>query len=177
MLDEKVNFESVTLIWLDQMGNSTQANREIQEKFRSIVNYLQTFETCDECEGYLRSFTADDIHQVLLIVSGRFAEEILRRVADLNQVQFIFIFCMDEQKYQSTMKTYPKVVSLSFFPRLNYLSLGSRGSRSSLRSVANSRFAREILERENPSVEFDLCRSSEDLRSAVGNPLDTDGSS
>ena len=111
MADENVNFDLLTLIWLDQMGNSTQANRETQEKFRSIVHHLRTFERCDECESYLRSCTGAERDEVLLIVSGRFAEEILRRVSDLPQIQFIFIFCMDEQKYQSTMKTYPKVSS------------------------------------------------------------------
>jgi hypothetical protein len=35
------------------MADATQENREIQDKLRSVINYLKTFDNCQQCENYL----------------------------------------------------------------------------------------------------------------------------
>jgi nitrate reductase NapAB chaperone NapD len=105
-LGEKTNLELISLVWLDKMANATQENREIQDKLRSVVNHLITFDNCQECENCLRQ---EEENKIILIVSGRLGEQIIEDIHHLNQIISIFVFCMDKEKNELWAKKYTKV--------------------------------------------------------------------
>jgi hypothetical protein len=96
--NENINLELISLIWLDKMGDATQENREIQDKLRSVVNHLRTFDNCQECEHYIRHQINDKQEKIIFIVSGKLCEEIVERIHHLRQIISIFVFCMDKTK-------------------------------------------------------------------------------
>ncbi|CAF3984169.1 unnamed protein product [Rotaria sordida] len=106
------NLELITLIWLDNMVDATQGNREIQDKLRSIVNYLRTFDNCKQCEDYIRSTIDDKQDKIILIVSGRLGQDIIEHIHDLKQVISIFVYCFDKEKNELWAKKYKKVRSV-----------------------------------------------------------------
>lgn len=109
------NLELITLIWLDNMADATQENREIQDKFRSVINYLQTFDNCLECENYIRNRINDKQDKIILIVSGKLGQEIIKNIHDLKQIISIFVYCFDKEKNESWAKQYKKVLILKYF--------------------------------------------------------------
>lgn len=78
-MGENTNLELISLIWLDNMANAIQEDREIQDKLRSVVNYLKICDSCQQCEDYLK------------------------------QVIPIFIFCMDKARNELWANKYKKV--------------------------------------------------------------------
>ncbi len=107
--NEKTNLELISLIWLDNMADSNQENREIQNKLRSVVNCLKTFDNCQQCENYLRHETNEKQDRIILIVSGRLGQEITEKVHHLKQVISIFVFCMNKEKNEIWASKYKKV--------------------------------------------------------------------
>jgi hypothetical protein len=97
------------LIWLDKMVNGTQENREIQDKLRSIINSLETFDNCLECEDYIRNRINDKQDKIILIVSGRLGQEITEKIHQLKQIISIFVFCFDKEKNRIWANKYQKV--------------------------------------------------------------------
>ena len=88
------NLESHTLLWLDQNVNSTDDNRETQQKLRQVINHLQTFSDSNQCEEYIRQISKE---KVVLIVSGSLGYEvvprhplcsILRRSSKMKRMEF-----------------------------------------------------------------------------------------
>jgi len=107
--NENTNLELITLIWLDKMVNGTEENRQTQDKLRSIINYLETFDNCLECEDYIRNRINDKQDKIILIVSGRLGEEITERIHQLKQIISIYVFCFDKEKNQIWANKYQKV--------------------------------------------------------------------
>lgn len=103
------NFELLSLIWLDNMADSTEENREIQEKFRSIVNHVRVFETSHECEHFIKNIINDKYEKIILIVSGRLGQEIIENIHHLKQIISIFVYCFDKDKNELWTKNYKKV--------------------------------------------------------------------
>jgi hypothetical protein len=107
--NENGNLELMKLIWLDKMVNGTQENREIQDKLRSIINSLETFDNCLECEDYIRNRINDKQDKIILIVSGRLGQEITEKIHQLKQIISIFVFCFDKEKNRIWANKYQKV--------------------------------------------------------------------
>lgn len=112
---DDTNLELLTLIWVDQWADTTQENREIQDKLRSIINYLRIFDNCQECENFIKSKINDQEDNIILIVSGQFAQDIIEKIHHLRQIISIFIFCGNKQKYEIWAKNYKKVFEINFF--------------------------------------------------------------
>jgi hypothetical protein len=110
-----VNFELITLIWVDSMVNSTQENREIQDKLRSIVNYLLTFDNCQECEEYIISLSDHQQDKIILIVSGKLGQELIAKIHHFKQIISIFVFCGNKQMNQLWSNNHQKVFIFYFF--------------------------------------------------------------
>ncbi|CAF3835168.1 unnamed protein product [Rotaria sp. Silwood1] len=106
------NLELISLIWLDNMADATQENREIQDKLRSIVNYLRTFDNCKQCEDYIRNIINDKYDKIILIVSGKLGQEIIEHIHHLKQVISIFVYCIDKNKNELWANKYKKVRSV-----------------------------------------------------------------
>ena len=107
--NERINLELFSLIWLDNMVDATQENREIQDKLRSIINYLKTFDNCQQCENYLRNQTNEKHDKIILIISGRLGQEIIDKIHYLPQIISIFVYCMNKEKNELWANKYKKV--------------------------------------------------------------------
>ncbi len=100
------NFETYFLIWLDASINSEE-NRDAQEKFRSSIHYLQTFDKLDECEKYIRSVSSED--RIVFIVSGHFGQYLIPQIHHLRQLSSIYIYCANKDFHQQWSQQYYKV--------------------------------------------------------------------
>ncbi|CAF1135523.1 unnamed protein product [Adineta steineri] len=106
---EDVNLELLTLIWLDNNVNTDKENVEFQDKFRSSINYLRTFDNCSECEDYIINKINNKQENIILIVSGRLAEQIIHKIHHLKHILAIFIFCFNKDRYESLATQYKKI--------------------------------------------------------------------
>jgi hypothetical protein len=103
------NFELITLIWLDKFADATQENREIQDKLRSVINYLKIFDNCELCRNYIEHQINDRQEKIILIVSGQFGQDIIEYIHNLRQIISIFVFCGNKEKHELWAKKYNKV--------------------------------------------------------------------
>ena len=101
------NLETFSLIWLDASVNNSQENLDAQQRLRSSINHLKTFEHQDDCEQYIRSVSPLD--RVVLIVSGRFDPQIVPRIHQLRQVSSIYVYCMDKERNEQWAQHFTKV--------------------------------------------------------------------
>jgi hypothetical protein len=83
-----INYEIYSLIWLDASIYSEE-NLVAQEKFRSSINYLRTFDKFDECEKYIQSVSSTD--RINLIVSEYFSQQLISNIHSFRQVSSIYI--------------------------------------------------------------------------------------
>ncbi|CAF0842154.1 unnamed protein product [Adineta ricciae] len=100
------NKEDVTLIWLDKTIDASRTT------LREITNFVVLYTELDPCIAYIRSITTE---RIFLIVSGSFAGQCLEQIHDLEQVDSIFIFCMNLTKYKTEFidnKQYSKLVDV-----------------------------------------------------------------
>ncbi|CAF1465486.1 unnamed protein product, partial [Didymodactylos carnosus] len=102
------NLTGLILLWLDPSVNETEENIEVQQKLREVINELKTFEDKEECEKHIRAIRDDQ--KIVLIVSERFAGEIVPRIEHLPQLFSIYVYCYDKNlanewtKHHSEMK-------------------------------------------------------------------------
>lgn len=108
MFYDRENLELLSIVWLDKFGDATQENREIEEKLRSIVNYVRIFDNCQSCTNYLTN-EINDYDKIIFIVSGQLGQEILDHIHHLTQIISILIFCGNKPKYQLWAQNYQKV--------------------------------------------------------------------
>ena len=108
---EETNLELRRLIWLDKFCDATQENREIQDKLRSIINCLVTFDNYQSFEYFLKHQIKDQEEKILLIVSGQLGQEIIENIHQHKQIISILVFCGNKQKNELWAKNYPKVYS------------------------------------------------------------------
>jgi len=101
------NFEIYSIIWLDASIDSEE-NLHAQEKLRSAINYLQTFDKLDECEKYIQSVSSED--RIVLIVSGHFSQKLIPQIHHLRQISSIYIYCSNKEFHQQSNKQYKKVI-------------------------------------------------------------------
>ena len=100
------NFETYSLIWLDASINSEE-NIDAQKKFRSSINYLQTFEQVDQCENYIRSVSSQD--RIVLVISGGLGQQLVPKIHHLDQVYSIYVYCANKQFHQQWAQQFKKV--------------------------------------------------------------------
>jgi hypothetical protein len=101
------NLEIFSLIWLDSAVNESSENLDCQRKLRNSINYLKTFDDSDRCERYIQNLSSND--RLILIVSGRFGQEILPSIHNLRQVIAIYVYCMHKQSNEQWTKKFNKV--------------------------------------------------------------------
>lgn len=101
-----MNIELFKLIWLDKFVDSTEENRQIQNKLRSKIYSLTTFDNSNDFVDLIRNESKD---RFVLIVSGQYGRDIIETVHNLNKIVSIFVFCGDKQLNRSWADKYPKV--------------------------------------------------------------------
>ncbi|CAF1019927.1 unnamed protein product, partial [Didymodactylos carnosus] len=109
----KQNGEEITLVWLDEhkIDHSSNGNEIILRKqiLRQINDYCKFYDEQNSCVEYIYSIKNE---KVFLVIPGSCANDILIRVHDLEQVDSVFIFCMERNKYLLLMNDYSKVVGI-----------------------------------------------------------------
>jgi len=106
------NFETYSLIWLDAAINSEE-NLAAQEKFRSIINYLQTFDQLNECKKYILSVPSED--RIVLITNDHFGQQLIPEIHHLRQIYSIYIYCTNKEYHQQWSIQYKKVIRVFFY--------------------------------------------------------------
>ncbi|CAF4671233.1 unnamed protein product, partial [Rotaria sp. Silwood2] len=86
------NKEDVTLIWLDKTIDTRRTT------LREITDYVLLYTELEPCVTYIHSISKE---RVFLIVSGDYAEQCLKQIHNLSQVDSVFIFCMNVLKYKN----------------------------------------------------------------------------
>ncbi|CAF1228277.1 unnamed protein product [Adineta ricciae] len=103
------NKESITLIWFDPNIDSVEDAELTKQQLRSINDYVSFFTDVDRCVKYIRSINHE---KIFLITSGSKASYILSRVANLDQVDLIFVFCMMKDKWMHLTDEYDKIIGI-----------------------------------------------------------------
>jgi len=104
---EDTNLETFSLIWLDATVNSSEENRLSQEKLRTSINHLKTFEDDKLCEDYIRNLSEND--RIVLISSGRLGKIIVPQIHHLRQVFSIYIYCRYKEANEEWANKFIKV--------------------------------------------------------------------
>jgi tetratricopeptide (TPR) repeat protein len=100
------NLETFSLLWLDAIVNDSLENIETQQRLRTLINHLKTFQNGDECIQYIESSPKD---RFVLIVSGRLGQETIPHIHSLRQVYSIYVYCLDKERNERWAKRYSKV--------------------------------------------------------------------
>jgi hypothetical protein len=104
LISQDINYEIYSLIWLDSQVNNIPEYIILQEKFRSIINYLKIFKNIDQFEEYIRSISIYD--RIILIINSEFSQEIIPHIHSLRQISSIYIYGLTNEQW---IKEYPKV--------------------------------------------------------------------
>jgi hypothetical protein len=110
------NLETFALLWLDAAVNTSEENREAQQRLRSTINHVTTFEDPNLCQQHIRSVYLQD--RLVLIVSGRLGQEVVPRIHQVRQLSAIYVYCMDKQRNEKWAKNFTKVSRFSRYSLL-----------------------------------------------------------
>ncbi|CAF3625049.1 unnamed protein product [Adineta steineri] len=102
----ELNYEDITLIWLDENVNENIDCLDTKCHLNTIANYLKVFADPQKTIDFIRS--AHNEH-IFLIVSGSFGESIVPQIHDAQQLKVIYIFCLDKDKHAEWTNAYKKV--------------------------------------------------------------------
>jgi len=100
--------QNVVVIWLDKNideDNSTDCRNTIVQ-LRSVVNTVRTFTDADKCNQFLESMNNE---KACMIISGSMGLGIVPRIHDMFQVDSIFIFCGNKERYEQWANDYSKI--------------------------------------------------------------------
>ena len=103
------NLELCRLIWLDQKVNSNEENRLGQKRFADDFHSFHAFEEKETLLHFLAELRSSANEGVLLIVSGRLAEEVVQEIHSIETILFVFIFCGDRSRIGPWTEAFPKV--------------------------------------------------------------------
>ncbi|CAF3664478.1 unnamed protein product [Adineta steineri] len=103
------NKENTTLLWFDPSIGSEEDTERTQQELRSINDFVIFQTDLDKCVAYIQSIANE---KIFLITSGSKASEILPQIADLSQIDSIFIFCIQKDKYIDLINIYPKIIGI-----------------------------------------------------------------
>ncbi|CAF3306309.1 unnamed protein product [Rotaria socialis] len=100
--------ESYILFWLDtniNLDGDDHYNDTIKQ-LRSIVKNIHVFNHDGACINFLSKIKHE---KVLMVISGRVAQQIMSRIHNESHLKAVFIFCENKPKYESLEKNWPKV--------------------------------------------------------------------
>lgn len=86
------------VMWLDEHIGQFGDNEKMKDRFRRVTYPLHTFTQVSPAVDFIRQQHAQKM-SVFLIVSGRYAQDIVPKIYDLDCVVQIFIFCAKINDY------------------------------------------------------------------------------
>ena len=99
--------QNVQLIWLDHSidDNSTDYHNTVNQ-LRYTVNDITTFTDDEECIQFISTITDN---KICIIISRSLAADIVPRIHNMFQVDFIFITSDDENEHNEWINEWPKI--------------------------------------------------------------------
>ena len=115
--DTEKNVDEYVVVWLKE----GDLNSDIEFELRQLINYIKVYEDKQHCLKYIRTNPKE---KIFLILSDSIAENFVPKIHDLDQIQFIYIFCeyflrysicnslVKVEKHRQWTKNYSKIVDV-----------------------------------------------------------------
>lgn len=103
-LREKGNVENFALVYL----HTSYPDESIIKQLRSIVNFMKIFNDIDDCVAFINTISYE---KIVLILSNSFADSILPRIGELQQIYTIYVLRENEDDIDLSSKQ-PKIQGL-----------------------------------------------------------------
>ncbi len=104
---ENSSIDNFTLIWVDADVNRNEENLNAQKDLRIIFDNVQTFEDIVLCQEYIKTHL--EKYRFVLIVSGRFGQELVPDIHQFSQVLAIYVFCLNQAIHLEWAQKFTKV--------------------------------------------------------------------
>ncbi|CAF1278691.1 unnamed protein product [Rotaria magnacalcarata] len=101
------NLETFSLVWLDNSVHKSEENRHTQQRLRTIINHLRTFDNSKDCEDYIRSVSSHD--RIVIIISGVSGRRLVPRIHNLRQLCSIYVYCLDRKTNKKWTQEFNKI--------------------------------------------------------------------
>ncbi|CAF1106315.1 unnamed protein product [Adineta steineri] len=108
-VDTLKNKEDIRLIWLDAKIDDSQDSLRTQTLLLEFNPAAQFYTDPIRCIVFIKSTPNE---QILLIVSGALAREVLSQIHDVQQITAVFIFCGNRKYHMELISKYSKVVDV-----------------------------------------------------------------
>ncbi|CAF3031171.1 unnamed protein product [Rotaria socialis] len=102
--------QNFRLIWLDKnIDELSDDYINSIKQLRRTINTIEIFHDTNECMGYLSQIQNE---KLFLVVSGALCKSFVPRIHDKIQLNAIYIFCRQQEKYEEWAKDWPKVKAI-----------------------------------------------------------------
>lgn len=108
---DNMDLETFTLVWLDRKLGTTNENAALLDKLRARVHCVRTFTHLETCKFFIEAHPFDE--PLVLVISGKYGEELVPLVHNLDQISIIYIFCMNRIYHSVWAGSYAKVTIYS----------------------------------------------------------------
>ncbi|CAF1009310.1 unnamed protein product [Adineta steineri] len=108
-VDTLKNKEDIRLIWLDAKIDDSQDSLRTQTLLLEFNPAAQFYTDPNRCIIFIKSTPNE---QILLIVSGALAREVLSQIHDAQQITAVFVFCGNRKYHIELISKYSKVVDV-----------------------------------------------------------------
>lgn len=105
------DISKTSIVWLNDAHHDSEENLAAQEELRQFDSNLKNFHNITECEEYINK--QPEQSQILLIVDGKFGQQIVPRVHERSQIIGIYIYCMYKEFQEKWAKGITKVLIYS----------------------------------------------------------------
>ncbi|CAF1407391.1 unnamed protein product [Didymodactylos carnosus] len=104
------HFDGITLIWFDpNIDLESEDTGWTQRELRKINDFVDFYKEEEQAVDHVNSAKHK---KVLLVTSGHSASSILKKIAQLEQVASVFVFCAKPEEYQHLMIDFQKIVGI-----------------------------------------------------------------
>ena len=93
-------------IWFQSSTDYSQENIEIK-RFQTLVENIMFFENENECEKYVKNLFEDG--KIISIINGKLVEKVLPRIHELPQIESVYVYYHNQEKYEEWTNKYKKV--------------------------------------------------------------------
>ncbi|CAF1320417.1 unnamed protein product [Adineta steineri] len=108
-VDTLKNKEDIRLIWLDAKIDDSQDSLRTQTLLLEFNPAAQFYTDPTRCIVFIKSTPNE---QILLIVSGALAREVLSQIHDTQQITAVFVFCGNRKYHIELISKYSKVADV-----------------------------------------------------------------
>lgn len=118
LVDGDATTTTYSIFWLDADVYNTDDNQQTQQRLRSILKAITTFDDSQKCIQAIESY--NDPAKIIFIVSGGLGRNVVPTVHNLPQIVSIYVFCFQKELNEEWAKKYSKVGGC-FFDRMSEL--------------------------------------------------------